>query len=167
MKRVAFVVFVLALSTAAFGQVVREVDGGRYVGRVVVLGAVVELPALDSPAPRRLPRCRPRPRLLTPMLVAHSGLQLADAHSTLRGLAAGAVEANPSPVAQWAVRSPARAYAVKAGVAAGTWWGAEFIACRYPRSALWLVVALNGFSAVVVTHNYRLGSRLLARGGVP
>ena len=101
-------------------------------------------------------------RLLTPMLVAYTGLQLADAHSILRSVAAGAVEVNPSPVAQWAARSPARAYAVKAGVVAGTWWGAEFIACRYPRPALWLVVALNGFTAVVVTHNYRVGSSLLA-----
>ena len=167
MNRVASVMFVLVVPTAAFGQIVAEVDGGRHVGRVVVLGAVVELPVLDPPAPRRSSRCRPRPRLLTPMLVAHTSLQLADAHSTLRGIDAGAVEANPSPIAQWSVRSPARACAVKAGVAAGTWWGAEVIACRYPRPALWLVVALNGFSAVVVTHNYRLGSRLLARGGVP
>ena len=83
MNRVASVVFVLALPTAAFGQVVGEVDGARYVGRVVVLGAVVEFPALDPPASRESARCRPRPRFLTPMLVAHTGLQLADAHSTL------------------------------------------------------------------------------------
>ena len=88
MNRVASVMFVLVVPTAAFGQVVAEVDGGRHVGRVVVLGAVVELPVLDPPAPRRSSRCRPRPRLLTPMLVAHTSLQLADAHSTLRGLAA-------------------------------------------------------------------------------
>ena len=35
------------------------------------------------------------------MLVGYAGLQAADAHSTLRALDAGAVEANPSPVAQW------------------------------------------------------------------
>ena len=75
----------------------------------------------------------------------------------------GGVEGNPSPLAQWAVRSPARAYGVKAGVAAGTWWGADLIACRYPRPAVWLVGALNVIYAVVVTSNYRLGSRLLAR----
>ena len=78
MNRLAFV-FMLALPTAALGQVVGEVDGGRYVGRVVVLGAAVELPALDPPAPRRSARSRPRPSLLTPMLVAYTGLQLADA----------------------------------------------------------------------------------------
>ena len=139
MNRVASVVFLLSLPTAAFGQVVGEVDGGRYVGRVVVLGAVVELPALDPPASRRSPRCRPRPRLLTPMLVAHTGLALADVHSTLRALPAGAVEANSSPIAQWAVRSPARAYAVNAGVTAATWWGAGVIACHYPGPALWTV----------------------------
>ena len=61
------------------------------------------------------------------------------------------------------MRSPARAYGVKAGVAAGTWWGVELIACGYPRHAVWLVGVLNAVYAVVVTHNYRLGSRLPAR----
>ncbi|MCY4507477.1 MAG: hypothetical protein OXG35_11035 [Acidobacteria bacterium] len=156
------------LPTAALGRVDHGLPGRGWdtslsTGRMVVLGSVVELPPLDSPGViAAKPQCRPRPRLLTPMLVAYTGLQLADAHSILRSVAAGAVEVNPSPVAQWAARSPARAYAVKAGVVAGTWWGAEFIACRYPRPALWLVVALNGFTAVVVTHNYRVGSSLLA-----
>ena len=40
MNRVAFGVFVLVLPTAAFGQVVGEVDANRYVGSPVVLGAV-------------------------------------------------------------------------------------------------------------------------------
>ena len=97
------------------------------------------------------------------MVVAHTGLHLADAHSILRGLAAGAVEANPGTIAQWAVRSPVRAYGVSAAAAGLTWWGAGVIACYYPRPALWTVVALNGVYAAVVTHNYRLGSRLLAR----
>ena len=167
MNRVASVMLVLVVPTAALGQVVGEVDRGRYVGRVVVLGAVVALPALDPPASPESARCRARPRLLTPMLVAHTGLQVLDAHSTLRGLAAGAVEANPSPIAHWATRSAPRAYAVKAGVAGLTWWGAGVIACHYPQLALWIVVALNGVSAAVVAHNYRLGSRLLARSGVP
>ena len=133
MNRIAFG-FVFAQPTAALGQVVGEVDGGRYVGRVVVLGAVVDFPPLDLPTSRETARCRPRPRLLTPMLVAHAGLQLADAHSTLRGLAVGAVEANPSPIAQWAVRSPARAYGVSAAAAGLTWWGAGVIACHYRRA---------------------------------
>lgn len=164
MNRVASVAFVLALPTPASAQVVGEVDGGRYVGRIVVLGSVVELPALDSHGPPAAPpRCRPRPRLLTPMLVAHTGLQLADAHSTLRGIDAGAVEANPSPVARWAVRSAPRLYALKGGVAAANWWLADRIACRRPRLSFWTVTALNGLYAVVVANNYRVGSSLLAR----
>ena len=83
MNRLVFV-FVLTLPTAAFGQVVGEVDGDHYVGGIIVLSAVVELPALDPPAPWRSVRYRPRPRLLTSMLVAHTWLQLANAHSTLR-----------------------------------------------------------------------------------
>ena len=51
---------------------------------------------------------------------------------------------------------------VSAAAAALTSWGAGLIACRYPGPALWTVVALNGLYAVV-TSNYRLGSRLLAR----
>ena len=163
MNRIASVVFVLALPTPAFGQVVGEIALKRYVGRVVVLAAVVDLPALEPPAPRRSAPCRPRPCLLTLMFVAHTGLQVMDAHSTLRGLAAGAVEANSSPIAQWAVRSPGRVYRVKAGVAAGAWWGAELIACGYPRHTVWLVGALTAVYALVVTHNYPFGSRLLAR----
>ena len=36
-------------------------------------------------------------------------------------------------------------------------------ACGSETLALWTVVALNGVYAAVVAHNYRLGSRLLAR----
>ena len=97
------------------------------------------------------------------MLVAHTGLLVADVHSTFRALDAGAVEGNPSQLAQWATRSEPRAYAVKAGAAGLTWSAAGVIACHYPRPALWTVVALNGFYAVVVVSNYRLGLRLVAR----
>ena len=71
-------------------------------GSLVVLGSTVELPAAAVAEPPTK-RCRKRPRLLTPTLVGYAGLQAADAHSTLRALDAGAVEGNPSPVAQWAV----------------------------------------------------------------
>ena len=162
MNRFAFV-FVLGLPTTAFGQVMGVVDWGGSLGRVVLLDAVVELAALDPPASRGSVRCRPRPRLLTPMLVAHTGFQLSDAHSTLRGLAAGAVEANPSPIAQWAVSVSGAGLRGFSRHGRADVVGAGVIACHYPRPALWTVVALNGLYAVVVTHNYRLGSRLLAR----
>ena len=83
---------------------------------LVVVGSTVELPAPVLAAPPA-ERCQQRLRLLTPMLVAYARLQAAAAHSTLRALAAGAAAANPSPVAQWTVRSAPQAYAVKAGVA--------------------------------------------------
>ena len=81
-------------------------------GSLVVLGSTVELPTPAVAAPSA-ERCRERPRLLTPMLVGYAGLQAADAHSTLRALDAGAVEANPTTVAQWAVRSTSRAYGIQ------------------------------------------------------
>ena len=166
---IAAVLIVLLLPTAALGQVDDGLPGGGWqpslsTGRIVVLGSVVELLALDSHGPpAATPRCRPRPRLLTPMLVAHTGLQLADAHSTLRGIDAGAAEGNPSPVARWAVSSGPRLYALKGGVAAATWWVADRIACQRPGLSFWTVTALNGLYAAVVSHNYRVGSSLLAR----
>ena len=96
------------------------------------------------------------------MLVGYAGLQAADAHSTLRALEASAVKENPSPVAQWAVRSAPRAYAVKAGATAGIWWTLDRMACRRPRLSFWMVTALNTLLAVVVSNNYRVGSRMLA-----
>ena len=130
-------------------------------GSLVVLGSTVELPAPAVAAPPT-ERCRERPRLLTPMLVGYAGLQAADAHSTLRALDAGAVEANPTTVAQWAVRSTSRAYGMKAGVTVGTWWAFDRIACSHPLTAFWTVTALNTVLALVVSHNYRVGSRMLA-----
>ena len=130
-------------------------------GSLVVLGSTVELPAPAVAAPPA-ERCRERPQLLTPMLVGYAGLQAADAHSTLRALDAGAVEANPTTVAQWAVRSTSRAYGIKAGVTTGTWWAFDRIACSHPRTAFWTVTALNTVLALVVSHNYRVGSRMLA-----
>ena len=130
-------------------------------GSLVVLGSTVELPAPTRAAPEA-ERCRQRPRLLTPMLVAYAGLQAADAHSTLRALDAGAVERNPSPVAQWAVRSAPRAYAVKAGVTAWTGWALHRMACQRPRVSFWMITALNTVQAVIVYHNYKVGSRMRA-----
>ena len=130
-------------------------------GSLVVLGSTVELPEPAVAAPP-VERCRERPRLLTPMLVGYAGLQAADAHSTLRALDAGAVEANPTTVAQWAVRSTSRAYGIKAGVTAGTSWAFDRIACSHPRTAFWTITALNTVLALVVLHNYRVGSRMLA-----
>ena len=95
------------------------------------------------------------------MLVGYAGVQAADAHSTLRALGAGAVEATTSPGAQWAARSASRCYGVKAGVTAGSWWAFNRIACRHPQRAFWTVTALNTAFALIVSHNYRGGSRLL------
>ena len=72
------------------------------------------------------------------------------------------MEGNASAIAQWAVRSAPRAYAVKAGVTAWTWWALHRMACHRPRLAFWMVTALNTLHAVVVSNNYRVGSRLLA-----
>ena len=125
-----------------------------------MLGSTVELPAPAVAAPPA-ERCRKRPRLLTPTLVGYAGLQAADAHSTLRALDARAVEANPTTVAEWAVQFTSRAYGIKAGVTVRTWCAFDRIACSHPRTAFWTVTALYTVLALVVSHNYRVGSRML------
>ena len=77
-------------------------------GSLVVLGSTVELPAPALAAPTA-ERCRQRPRILTPMLVAYAGLQAADAHSTLR---AWAVRSAPRSATRGAAPAPRSVAAV-------------------------------------------------------
>ena len=134
--------------------------GAAAQQRLDVLGRSVELPApTKETRDEAATECQPRSPWLRPMLVTHAALHVADAHSTRRAIKAGATEGNP--LMRWAVTSDARAYAVKAPITAGNWWLAEQMSCAYPRGALWTVIALNAVSALVVRHNYALGTRLL------
>ena len=128
--------------------------------RFEILGGTVELPAPVQEAPEGDEKCEPRSPWLTPMLATHAGLQIADAHSTRRAIEAGARELNP--FFRWAVTSDARAYTTKAGTAALIWWGIDRDACEHPRRALWFAIAANALYGFVVTHNYRVGTSLLA-----
>ena len=78
MNRIAFV-FVLALPAAAFGQVVGEVDAGRYLGRVVLPPEASLCSARDFPGPRRVARSWwPRARSLQELPQSVLRLSLAD-----------------------------------------------------------------------------------------
>ena len=134
--------------------------GAAAQQRFEILGSAVELPAPAQEAPEEGEKaCEPRSRWLRPMLATQAALQIADAHSTRRGIEAGAREVNS--LMRWAVTSDARAYGVKAAGMAGIWWFTERDACEHPRRALWTVVVLNAVMGLVVRHNYGVGTRLL------
>jgi hypothetical protein len=96
---------------------------------------------------------RPRPRLLVPLYVSFGALQIADAHSTLRAIRAGAGEQNP--VFRSTVDRPAAFVAVKASMAASTILLTEQFRASHPTGALVLMAALNSVYATLVTHNYQ------------
>ena len=128
--------------------------------RFEILGGAIELPAPVQEAPEEGEKpCEPRSPWLRPMLATQAALQFADAHSTRRGIEAGAREL--SPLMQWAVTSDARAYTVKAAGTAGIWWLAERDACKHPRRALWATIVMNTVMGLVVRHNYGVGTKLL------
>lgn len=87
------------------------------------------------------------------MYASFAGLQALDAHSTMRALQNGGVEANP--LLRDLAGRPAAIVALKAGVTASTILVAEKLR-RKNRLAAWAFMAsLNSFYAVVVVHNYR------------
>ncbi len=127
---------------------------------VEVLGRSVELPSPAKESRDEAPtECASRSPWLRPMLAAQAALHVADAHSTRRAIRAGAAEGNP--FMWWAVTSDARAYGAKVPFTAWSWWSAEQVSCAYLRGALWTVIAVNALLALVVRHNYVLGTRLL------
>jgi hypothetical protein len=99
-----------------------------------------------------------RPALLPALYASNVVLQALDAHSTLTALKQGAREANP--MMQGVAGNPTALIAVKAGAAAGTIYFAEKLWRRNRVAAIALMAAVNGVSAIVVAHNYKVASRL-------
>ena len=99
-----------------------------------------------------------RPALLPALYAATVALQALDAHSTMTGLRRGAVEANP--LMSGAAGNPTALLAVKAGAAAGTIYFAEKLWKRNRVAAIVLMAAVNGVTAAVVAHNYKVAARL-------
>lgn len=88
------------------------------------------------------------------MYVSFAALQVMDAVSTRKALAAGGREANPAMTG--IVKSNAALFAVKAGTAAATTYFAERLAKHHPRRAMILMAVLNTAYAGIVAHNYRV-----------
>jgi hypothetical protein len=93
----------------------------------------------------------------TPVVTAlYTGLattQALDVHSTLRAIDGGSREANAAM--RWATKHPATFIGIKAATTAGTLYLIDRMRPRHPKAALFLLVALNSASAIVVAHNYR------------
>lgn len=94
-----------------------------------------------------------RPAVMLPLYVSFAGLQAADAHSTLRAIDRGYVEANP--LMMGATRNQHTLAAVKVATTAATIAGAEMLWRRNRMAAIVTMLAINGAYAVIVTHNYR------------
>ena len=101
--------------------------------------------ALEAPAPRL--------GVLLPLYVSFAGLQMLDAHSTMRALRAGGSERNP--LLRDLADSPAGLLAVKAGVTASTILLSEKLRVKHRVGAMVLMTALNSAYTMVVVHNYR------------
>jgi hypothetical protein len=94
------------------------------------------------------------PAVRRSMYVSFGALQVLDALSTRKALAAGAREANPAMAG--VVKSSAALFAVKAGTAVATTFLAERLAKKHPRRATILMAVLNSAYVAVVAHNYRV-----------
>jgi hypothetical protein len=99
-----------------------------------------------------------RPAFLPALYAANVALQALDAHSTMKAIRNGASEANP--MMQGVVGNRGALLAVKAGAAASTIFFAEKLWRRNRVAAVALMVAVNGVTAAVVAHNYKVASRL-------
>jgi hypothetical protein len=99
-----------------------------------------------------------RPALLPALYASTVVLQALDAHSTMTALNRGATEANPAM--RSVVGNRGALVAVKAGAAAATIFVAEKMWRRNRVGAIAMMAVVNGISAVVVAHNYRVAAEL-------
>jgi hypothetical protein len=133
------------------------------VNRAALFPPVPTAPASAQPTFSAPPRSADfsgvrRPTLLPALYATTVALQALDAHSTMTGLKNGAVEANP--LMKGAAGNPGVLLAVKAGAAASTIYFAEKLWRRNRVAAVVLMAAVNGVTAAVVAHNYKVSSRV-------
>ena len=98
-----------------------------------------------------------RPKLLVPLYISFAGLQVLDAHSTMRALDRGYVEANP--LVAPSTRNGATLVAMKAAVTASVIVGTERLWRHNRVAAIAAIIAVNGAYAAIVSHNYRNATR--------
>jgi hypothetical protein len=100
---------------------------------------------------------QPQSRALNLLHVSFASLEAVDVYTTVRGVNAGAVEANPLICATAA--SPVGLTAVKAGVALSSIVLTRRLARQHRVAAIVLAATLNSAYAAVAVHNLRVGRR--------
>jgi hypothetical protein len=98
-----------------------------------------------------------RPKPLVPLYLSFAALQVLDAHSTIRALDRGYVEANP--LVAGSSRNRGTLVAMKAAVTASVIVGTERLWRHNRIAAIAAIAAVNGAYAVIVSHNYRNATR--------
>ena len=134
------------------GLAFQEAPMARHEGALEARPLQVETPSAATPI-------RPeqkRGAVLTSLYVSFIALQALDAHSTLRALDRGAVEANPlvEPFAD----HPAALIALKAGTAAGVLYMTDRVRRHNRVASIVIMAAANSVYATIVARNYRIGS---------
>jgi hypothetical protein len=161
---VTLTILLVAVSSAAHASsnaqliatplVASTVDQWRLALAPVTLTGAIADRLQDSHIQLRAPE---RPRLLVPLYISFAGLQALDAHSTIKALDHGYVEANPLVAAS--TRNRAAFVAMKVAVTASVIVGAERLWPRHRVAAVVAILAVNGAYAAIVAHNYRNASR--------
>ena len=144
----------LTLSFGAVRQVSARPTSPLVESRVDAVEAV-SVPAASlqaAPVADRIAGSQ-RPRALMPLYVSFASLQMLDAHSTMRALDRGAVEANP--IVKGVVGSVPGMLAIKAAGTAGVVWASERMRRKNKAAAVLFLVAANSAMGWVVQHNYR------------
>ena len=129
---------------------------------VFVPTATVSADAFETQSPKPLVTMPPSVKtgtsgdtvLRRSLIVSFGALQALDAHSTLKALKNGGVEANP--VMSGIASNGGALLAVKMGTAAATAYFAERLAKNHPKRAVVLMAVLNSAYVAVVAHNYRV-----------
>jgi hypothetical protein len=122
----------------------REAAQSQVVATPPPVGINAAGPALSA---------QPRPGALIPLYASFATLQGLDAHSTLRALDQGAVEANP--MMKGIAGNPTALLAVKAAGTAGVIFASEKMWKKNRAAAMFFMVAVNSAMAWVVQNNYR------------
>jgi len=145
-----FVPFVPSATTAITPAMLAGISAETAEPKATPLAEAAQRP-VDLAIPRREGGDVSTP-LRRSMYVSFAALQVMDAVSTRKALAAGGREANPAMTGL--VKNRTALYAVKAGTAAVTTYFAERLAKHHPRRAMVLMAVLNGAYAAIVAHNY-------------
>ncbi len=116
-------------------------------------GVIADRPQASLIQPRPLER----PRLLVPLYVTFAGLQAMDAHSTMKALDRGYVEANP--LVAPSTRHAAALVAMKIAVTASVIGGTERLWRHNRVAAVVAILVVNGAYTAIVAHNYRNATR--------